>query len=256
MEPVHSRNSRVVAAARLHRGRERRSTRQSLIEGPNLLVEALDAGLDPEVVFALATDQQSARLSEKHGIELVVVDEGALSRLAGTKTPRGPVAVIDIPAPGSPGEGPGVVVSWGVADPGNVGALIRIAAAFGWGFAYTPGTADPWAPKVLRSGAGAQFRSQPMPISTLADLDDVGYTTVATVVEGGAAPESLVTGPYAVLVGQEAGGLPPHVVERAATKVTIPMPGGTESLNAAIAAGIIVYEASRLQAPGTRHGER
>ncbi len=252
MEPVTSRNQRVVEAARLHRARERRETGRSLIEGPNLLAEAIAGGVLPRVIFALAGDEPSAALANLHGVTLVRVDEGALLRLAGTRTPRGPVAVFDVPGTvASLADPPGVLVSWGVGDPGNVGTLIRTAAAFGWGFAHTPGTADPWSPKVLRAGAGAQFRAHPVPITELRDLETAGLVPVATVVEGGAPPDSLPGGRYAVLIGEEAAGLPDDVAAAASKRLTIPMPGGSESLNAAVAAAIVVYELSRRRVTDT-----
>ena len=138
-----------------------------------------------------------------------------------------------------------MIVSWGVSDPGNVGTLIRTAGAFGWGFAYTVGTADPWSPKVLRSGAGAQFSVTCGPVSKVGEVSQVGYTTVASVASGGTNLSSFPEGRYALLVGEEAAGLPDEVVGSADMTVTIPMPGVTESLNVAIAAGIIVYTLSK-----------
>lgn len=245
----------MVEASRLNRARARKETGRTLVEGPNLLAEALVADVAPEVVFALDSDESTAVLAASHDFELVVVDPGALSRLAGTRTPRGPVAVIEIPSPGPLTGRAGALVSWGVGDPGNVGSLVRTAAAFGWAFAFSPGTADPWSPKVLRAGAGAQFRSGPIPISTMDDLTGAGYDVVASVVEGGLPVDRLGSGRYAVLVGEEAAGLPDDVVERASTRLTIPMPGGTESLNAAVAAAIVVYELSRDRTPGVDYGE-
>ena len=247
MEPVRPRgprNRRVVSAARLHHSRERHDAGTTLIEGPNLLHEALTAGLIPETVFALPDDHASAALAEEHGVELVVVDAFALKRLAGTETPRGPVAVIEIPAP-SHFEGRNLVVAWGLGDPGNVGTLIRIAAAFGWDFGQTHGTADPWSPKVVRAGAGGHFRVNISPVASVEELGEAGLVTVATVVAGGEPPDRPGSGPYAVLVGEESAGLPPGVVDQAARKVSVSMPGGTESLNAAVAAAIVVYELSK-----------
>jgi TrmH family RNA methyltransferase len=242
----------VVEAARLHRARERRLHNLTLIEGPNLLGEAVAAGVLPQSVFAQAGDSAAAAVADRHGLSLLTVDEGAMGRLAGTKTPRGPVAVIEIPAAGSTAA-PGILVAWGVSDPGNVGTLIRTAAAFGWDFGHTPGTADPWAPKVLRAGAGGHFRAGIRPIGSISDLEDAGYVPVATVVAGGTPPDEIPGGRYGVLVGEESSGLPHEVVSRARLRVSIEMPGGVESLNAAIAAGIIVYELSK---PGREDGGR
>jgi len=244
MEPLGHRNQRVLEAARLHRSRHRRETGRTILEGPNLLDEALAAGVALEVVFALPDDQPTAALARGHDIELVPVDPAALKRLAGTTTPRGPAAVIALPAP-SHVSGTGMIVAWGLGDPGNVGTLIRTAAAFGWDFGHTPGTADPWSPKVLRSAAGGHFRTGIIPVDSVESLEALGLTTVATVVGGGVDPVTLGTGHYAVLVGEEAAGLPSEVEDRARFKVTIPMPGGMESLNAGMAAGMIVYELSK-----------
>jgi TrmH family RNA methyltransferase len=255
MALIGHRNRLVLEAASLHRARERRTTGLTLLEGPHLLVESLQSGVVPVRVFALADDADTANLADQHQIDLVLVDEPALRRIAGTETPRGPVAVIPAP-PAKPPSGAGMIVSWGVSDPGNVGTMIRTAAAFGWDFGHASGTADPWSPKVLRSGAGSHFRLTVAPVTSLGDLEKWGFSTAATVVSGGRDPALLDAGRYALLVGAEATGLPPEVIEAASVELTIPMPGGTESLNAAVAAAILTYELSKYHVPNTEYGER
>lgn len=246
MDPVRSHRSKtVVDAARLHRSRDRRREGLTLLEGPHLLADAVAAGARVQSVFAVSHDDQSASLARDHGIELLVVDDRALARLAGTESPRGPVAVVEIPPPAPLGSESALLVSWGVSDPGNVGTMIRTAAGFGWRFGYTVGTADPWSPKVLRSAAGYQFRVALSPISGLDELRQAGFKVLATVVEGGRAPEMPLPTPLALLVGEEATGLPDVVVAGSDDRLSIPMPGGTESLNAAVAAGIMVYAISK-----------
>ena len=241
MEPVRNqRNPRVVEAARLHRARSRRVSGLTLIEGPRLLEEALAAGVRPETLFTLQTSEASRSLAKYHDVESILINQAALRRLSDTESPQGPVAVIAIPGPRHLA-GAGVLVSWGVSDPGNVGALIRTAAAFGWDFAYTAGTADPWAPKVLRAGAGGHFRVAVNRIVGIEELQEAGYHTVALVASGGDPLDQPGMGRFAVLVGEEGSGLPESVASAANARATIPMPGGTESLNAAIAAGIAVY---------------
>lgn len=239
--PRGPRNPEIVEATRLHNARIRRERRQTLIEGPHLLSDALAAGVWVETVFAYSRDSSSFAVAEEHGLTAVPVSETALERLADTRTPRGPVAIIETPihelTPGA-----NLVVSYGVSEPGNVGALIRTAAGFGWNFAYTPGSGDPWSPKTLRAGAGGHFRTKVAPVAGLADLG--AWRTVATVVTGGSAPSSLEDGPYALLIGSEAHGLPLDVIEAAADRITVPMPGGIESLNASVAAGILIYALS------------
>lgn len=241
MEPVRNhRNPRVVEAARLHRARARRERRATLIEGPNLLGEALATGVRPLQLFALGDDRDTAQLASTHELELVLVDQRALERLAGTESPRGPVAEISIPDDRVP-TADSVLVSWGVSDPGNVGTMIRTAAAFGWGFAFTPGSADPWAPKVLRAGAGGHFRTGVWSIDGLEELRDTGFAPVATVARGGLPPWEVEPARHAVLIGEEASGLDDETAAACEVLLTIPMPGGTESLNAAAAAAIVLY---------------
>lgn len=247
MEPIHSRHNRaVVEAGRLHRVRDRRLRNATLLEGPHVLSEALAAGIVPERSFALADDPHEWP-------NVSVVTEEVMAKLAGTENPRGPVAVIAIPPDRHPASDEDVMVLWGVGDPGNVGAIIRTCGAFGLGVAIGPGTADPWSPKVLRAGAGAHFRA---PVFTVAGFDELdGRQLAASVTAGGVAPAGLGDGPWAVLVGSEPHGLPESVVVAASASVTIPMPGGTESLNAAAAAAILAYElAVRSRAGGSdRH---
>ncbi len=172
---------------------------------------------------------------------MIPVDQRALGRLAGTKSPRGPVAIVEIPTEWLDRER-SVLVSVGVSDPGNLGTMIRTAAAFGWGFAYTDGSADPWSPKTIRAGAGGQFQTSVAHIGSTAEL--TGWDKIATVPEEGDPPESMPLGRLAVLIGEEANGLPRSVVADAGNRMTIPTSGATESLNAAIAAGIALYALS------------
>jgi RNA methyltransferase, TrmH family len=241
-DPLGGRHPAIVDAARLHRSRHRRQRGQTLIEGPRLLDEALRSGVEVRSVFAGTSDTATLDLCDRQGIDAMVVSDAALIRLADTETPRGPVAVIDIPRTALPLQGD-ILVAHGVSEPGNMGALIRTAAAFGWEFGYTTGSADPWAPKTLRAGAGGHFRTPVARIDGLAGLK--GLTTVSTVVAGGVAPEVVKGDRFAVLIGEEASGIPDDVTDSCDVKVTIPMPGGTESLNAGVAAGIVVYVLSR-----------
>jgi TrmH family RNA methyltransferase len=243
MEPVRShRNKIVVDAARLHRARVRSNRGQTLIEGRHLLDEALASGVRIETVFSLPADHRTASLAEKRGLRLTRVDQAALGRLAGTETPRGPVAIVAIPEAALDRKA-NLLVAWGLADPGNVGTMVRLAAAYEWGFAHTRGTADPWSPKSLRAGAGGQFQTGVSAIGGLEELE--GWTTVATMVGGGVDVETVGEGPFALLIGEEASGLARDIVTGADHVVSITTPGPTESLNAASAASILVHELSK-----------
>lgn len=248
MEQVRGhRNKAVVEAARLHRARVRKASGETLLEGPSLIEDAIAAGCEVRAIFAAADDLRARQLAESNQIRLSLVDERAMRRIAGTDTPRGPVAVVGLPQETLDTD-KNMLVSWGVSDPGNVGTLIRTAASFAWGYGYTEGSADPWAPKTLRAGAGGQFQTN---VCRLSGMEDLGYwTRVGTVPRGGVAPESVPGDRVAILIGPEATGLPGDVSAACDHLVTIRTPGDTESLNAAVAAGIVVYEISKRSGEG------
>ena len=211
------RNRRVAEAARLQRAEERRLRLLTLLEGPRLLEEAIKAGAPLIEIFALEGDEEASRRARSAEIELVVVGEEALRRLSSTRTPQSPVTVMAIPQR-SIDPSRSLLVAWQVSDPGNLGTMIRTAAAFGLDVGVTAGCVDPWAPKVLRAAAGGHFQSG---IETIDDLDGLDAQKVATVVSGGVSPRAIPMGRVAVLIGSEAHGLPEEAVARADVRVTI-----------------------------------
>ena len=155
MEPVRSpRNTRVARAVRLHRAGERAQSGLTLLEGPHLLSEAVQAGVEPIEVFGLESDEDSRSLVAAD--RWISVTQEVLDRLAPTESPRGPIAVVPIPDDGSVTRDS---VTIGTTDPGNAGTLIRSAAAFGLDVVKSEVSVDLWSPKVLRAGAGAHYRT-------------------------------------------------------------------------------------------------
>ncbi len=224
----------------MQRSKARRQAGLTLLEGPHLLAEAVRAGAAVDTVFALAGDGTAATLAAGSGARLVLVTREVLDRLAPTEHPRGPIAVVPVPPPQEP-DSRNAVALWGVGDPGNAGTIVRTAAAFGVAVLAGPDTVDLWAPKTLRAGAGAHFRTRLGAASSLADL--AGRVVVATVPrDGKLLAEAAVDAPWTVLVGGEAHGLPDEALAAADVAVTIPMPGKVESLNAAAAAAVVLYE--------------
>ena len=135
---------------------------------------------------------------------------------------------------------PVTLALWRVADPGNVGTLLRSAAAFGAGVALSAGCADPTGPKALRASMGALFEVP------LADFDEPGGTRVALVPSGGTPlPELQLDGEVVFVLGSERDGLPNDVVARCEARASILHTGGAESLNVAMAGTIALYELSR-----------
>jgi TrmH family RNA methyltransferase len=135
---------------------------------------------------------------------------------------------------------PVTLALWRVADPGNVGTLIRSAAAFGAGIALSRGCADPTGPKALRASMGAVFS---VPVS---GFEEPGGTRVALVPRGGVQlPELRVDGDVVFVLGAEREGLPPEVLGSCDVQASIPQSDGAESLNVAMAGTIALYERSR-----------
>jgi TrmH family RNA methyltransferase len=233
-----TRNATVKSVARLKRAKERRATGQIVLEGPVMLAEALNAGLEP--TLALATQDDAATrvaFSAIPSAHVLTVTRAVLESVADAAHPRSPVTVLPRPADGTLRMNDTVVLV-GVSDPGNAGTIVRTAAAFGWDVAFTPDCVDMWAPKTLRAGAGAHFRTRLVPIELSAGADVLAdHTVVATVVAGGE-PNIAAPGPFALLVGSEPEGLAAEDVERADHALTIEMVDRAESLNVSIAAAI------------------
>lgn len=143
------------------------------------------------------------------------------------------------------GTRPVTLALWRVADPGNVGTLLRSADAFGAGVALSAGCADPTGPKAARASMGALFRVP------LADFDEARGRRVALVPRGGVVlPELAVEGDLVLVLGAEREGLPEDVLAACEERVSIPQPGylgegGGESLNVAMAGTVALYELSR-----------
>jgi TrmH family RNA methyltransferase len=160
-----------------------------------------------------------------------------------------------------------VVVVAGIQDPGNLGTILRSAEAFGAdGVIALPGTVSAWNPKCVRASAGSVFRVPLIATSVpecFTNLREAGARILTTTVEA-AEPLDMVdlTGPVAIILGNEGNGVPDVVTRQADVKVTITCPGAVESLNAAVAASVTLYEAARqrreqeIKIRGRRGGSR
>ncbi len=237
-----ARNPRINEVRRLRRRRERRATGRTTIDGPSLLQEAVVGGISVREVFALPGDATAEAAASDAGAPLTHVSADVLQRIASSVNPRGPVAVIDIPEPAEIEERDAVML-WDVADPGNAGTIIRSAAAFGFQVLATSGSVDLWSPKVLRAGVGGHFRTGIVEaVDGLEALDRAGLVPLATAADGvDIGKVDLADGaPVAFIIGNEAHGVPSSITSRATT-IALAMPGETESLNAAVAAGVLMY---------------
>lgn len=232
-------NARIKAVRRLRRGRERRQAMRTLVEGPNLVAAALAADVVPVDVYTVDAGVLVDRCRVA-GSTIIEVSVPVLEAISTTIEPQDPVGVIAIPEQREL-DIVQTVVAVEIADPGNLGTLIRSAGALGWQIAVIGG-ADPWSPKVLRASAGVQLSHPAIPVESLEPLLVVGLRPVATTVSGGIEPDSLVGGgPIALLVGSESHGLPPAMVQQCAASLTLPIAEGVESLNAAVAGALVMF---------------
>lgn len=243
----------------LHRRRGRERRRLALIEGVRLIEEALAAGIVFRGAVAgpsLEATPRGAALKaalESHAVMLVDVSERDLLGLADTEHPQGIVAVIE-PEDWSldqvhPGSGRPVLVLDRVQDPGNVGTMIRTAFGLGAaGVVALKGTAELNAPKVLRAGMGASFRLPTVRAEVAAFLD-WHRTTGAALWLADAAGEPVggikAAGAVTIVIGNEGAGIDPALGITAHRRVAVPLVGPAESLNAAVTAGILLYEVIR-----------
>ena len=242
---------------RLRRLIQKRSARQAdgvfVAEGVTLLREALAAGIIPESVF-YAPDAERALVQDaaSAGAEVYELASGVMESVADAVTPQPVCAVlpvVDTPLHALPTGGV-VVVAVDVRDPGNAGTLIRSAAAAGArGVVLCDGCVELYNPKTVRATAGALFR---LPVVTSVSVDGAltsfgtaGRRRLAAVARGGDDYTTVdLTGPVALVVGNEAHGLP-EALPRIDGNVTIPMPGSTESLNVGVATAVLCFEAAR-----------
>jgi len=233
-----------------------------------LLAEALDAEAGVRTVYVepdTAGDDVLDVVSRARAAGVAVRDvvPGALAKVLDLVTPRPVVAVVDqrLVAPADVidaalGALRPVLVLVDVADPGNVGTLVRVAEAAGCaGVVLVGACADLHNPKTVRATAGAVFRvptaSADEPHAVLAMLRDAGVAVVGTAGGGGVAPEQAdLGGAVVVVVGSEAHGLAPDVLAACDQLVSIPMDGAVESLNAAVAGAALAFEAARQRRAG------
>ena len=245
----------MAAARKLLRRAERDRRKEFLVEGPTLVREALEAGAGVKDVF-LAEDVEGHGLEaaiEEAGVPAWTVGMDVIAALSETVTPQGAVAVVTDPSVelDALSETDLCLVLADVRDPGNAGTLVRTAAAAGaGGVVFAAGSVDPLHPKVVRSASGALFR---VPIVRHAPLAEVaatlraaGMALVGTAADAPTDVYSLdLTGPVAVVLGNEAWGLPEAANRLLDERVAIPMPGPVESLNVSIAGAILLFEILR-----------
>jgi RNA methyltransferase, TrmH family len=252
-------NARVKQLRAAFQGHARLSGGLVAIEGDHLLEEALRSGMVLKTVFV--SERRETPKMVPRGVEVMRLTEEVFGSVVETQSPQG-VAALMVPPVFSLedvlGAGSGVkttpliLVAVGLQDPGNLGTLVRSAEAFGaTGVLTTPGTVSAWNQKALRASVGSVFRVPVVSVGLeeVVGLKARGIRLLAAVGADGYGVQEAQTVDFvrgcAVLIGNEGAGLDDEWLEAADVQVTIPCPGPVESLNAAIAGSLLLYEASR-----------
>ncbi|HMR71789.1 MAG TPA: RNA methyltransferase [Rubrivivax sp.] len=222
---------------------------QIWVEGDHLGRAALARGVPLALAIGTEAAWADPDLAPLLGAarEGVVVPAPLLAACSTLASPAPLGFVLDLPAPAAPAQGVSSVVLDGVQDAGNVGSVLRSAAALGVKQVLAlASTAALWSPKVLRAGMGAHFGLRLVESLVPEDLDALGVPLLATSPHAGIAlPEAELPAPCAWVFGHEGQGVTPEVSQRCALTLRIPQPGGEESLGVAAAAAICLYESAR-----------
>lgn len=249
-----SQNPKIkLVRALLGRAKERREANAFIAEGVRLVEEA--ANSDWEFRFALydeSLSQRGLKLMEKvesRKIEVEKVESHLFQSLSETETPQGILAVLELthlPIPKSPSF---LLIPDQIRDPGNLGTLLRTAAATGvQAVLLPPETTDAFAPKVVRAGMGAHFR---LPIHTMTwqEIEQISKSASLQIylaeMEGQSLWETDLSQPLALIVGGEAEGASEQARKLANEQISIPMTGKMESLNAGVAGSVLMFEVVR-----------
>lgn len=227
------------------------------IDSVHLVEEALRSGLRVRALFVSQSAQARAeRLLPQlaASVDLLLLPDAVFAGVVSTESPQGiaalvklkPAALDDLLTAPSPL----FVVAVGLQDPGNLGTIIRSAEAFGaTAVVAAEGSVAPSNPKVIRASAGSLFRLPVLRLKTaelIPRLRDAGFRLAATSPHKGTSlDQATLTGPLALLVGSEGAGLPHGLLKQVDDTIVIPHSSHVESLNAGIAASILLYEASR-----------
>ncbi len=255
-EVVTSRaNARVKQLRAAFAGQARLASGLIAIEGEHLLEEAVKSQQALKTLFV--SERRAVPDFVPRGVEVVRLANDVFQSCVETQTPQG-IAALLVPPVGTVDEmlrgNPLILIAVGLQDPGNLGTLVRSAEAFGaTGVMTTPGTVSVWNQKAMRASAGSVFR---VPVASadaagMEVLEQQGVRLLAALKDDASAiDEVALTGPIAFLIGNEGAGLSEDWVRMADERVTIPCPGWVESLNAAVAGSLLLYEASRQRRRG------
>ncbi|WEV54170.1 RNA methyltransferase [Leuconostocaceae bacterium ESL0723] len=250
---LSNQNARVKTWAKLATRKGRQANRTYLLDGWHLVEAAIDAQAKFHAVMA-TLEQMEAHLSDvPHGVPAFEISPEVAKHIAGTNTPQGIFAEISLPEktfdPSYVFEGQWLLLD-SIQDPGNVGTLIRTADAAGFkGVVLGPGTADAFAPKVVRAMQGSQFHLEVLNADLtewVQALENNGLPVYGTQLNPAAKDyrEILPSADFALIMGNEGQGMSAELADITSANLYIPLAGQAESLNVAVAAGILMFALS------------
>ncbi len=239
--------------ALMGRPKERREAGAFVVEGVRLVEEAVNSNWGFRFALYDETLSERGTLNVERltslGVETEVISTGLMKSLSDTETSQGILAVLDLAQLPIPNYPTFLLIPDQIRDPGNLGTLLRSADAAGVdAVLIPPETTDPFAPKVVRAGMGAHFR---LPILSMGwdEIQRISESASLRVIladmEGQSCWEVDLRGPLALIVGGEAEGASASARKLASRKISIPMAGTTESLNAAVAGSVLMFEVMR-----------
>lgn len=234
-------NPLIKQITTLHTSKGRQKQRRCIAEGIRTINTVVNAGWKPEHIIANAAMYHDA-LDQFPNTQVTAVTDAVMRKISTATTPSGILAVFPLPGIPDPKKLSSGIVLAGISDPGNMGTLIRTCAAFDKHSVVVVEGCDPYSPKVMQSSAG-----------TIAQVTIFEWTwqellkhkesvkLISLVPEGGQVPSTIHAPECLIVIGSEAHGIPDDWVASSEFKATIPMPGGTESLNAAVAGAIALH---------------
>lgn len=260
LDRISSRENSIIRHSRkLKIKKYRQENKQFVIEGIRSVEEAVASGA--HVQYCLCSENLSGdrieslqRTAQKKGIKIYMTVGDLIEEICDTETPQGIVAVVDrisYSLEQLTADSDFLVITDRIQDPGNLGTIIRTADAAGaGGVVLSEGTVDPYSPKVLRSTMGSVFHIPVVSVPDICDAIDTmkerGFSIYASSLEGSSPYYSEeYNGKVVIVIGNEASGVERSILLKADRLIKIPMPGGAESLNAAVAGGILMFEVIR-----------
>jgi len=246
METITSRqNEKIKALAKLKMQKERKKRQKFIAEGFRVCKTICQSGLCPEKIYSTKNKLEDAKkiISED---KIVIASDEVMAKISSAATPSGLLGLFPIKkAPNANTIGPGIVLLQ-ISDPGNMGTLIRTCAAMGFQSVVTIEGVDPWNPKAIQASAGqiANVDLFPWTWETLIE-NKKDLTLIALVVKDGSSPQEIDFKNALLVIGSESHGIPEQLISDCDKKLTLQMPGKTESLNAAVAGSIAMYLAKK-----------